>query len=252
MKIIVPVKRVISYDEKIKVKPDGSGVVTDGVNWSLNPFDEIAVEEAAKLKKAGIAEEIIVVAVGGADVVTQLRYALARGGDKAIHVLHDGDIDSDLASRAIAAVCKRDECADYSLILMGKQAIDSDAGQTPQLLAARLGLPQASYASNITIEGASALVDREVDGGIETVRVSLPAVISADLRLNEPGILPIPAIMKAKSKPIEEVGIESLGVSPEVRVVCKKVTAPAQRSAGRKVASVEELVAALKSEARVI
>ncbi len=195
MKILVPVKRVPDYEAKIKINDAGNGIVTDGIKWICNPFDEIAVEEAIKLRDAGKAEEVIVVGIGPEDVVTQLRYGMAMGADSGILVKYDGEVDSDLASKIIAAVYAKGE---YGLVLMGKQAIDSDANQTAQLLATRLELPQACFASKVELGDSDASVTREVDGGLETLKISLPAVISTDLRLNEPRYASLPNIMKAK------------------------------------------------------
>jgi electron transfer flavoprotein beta subunit len=249
MKILVPVKRVPDYQAKVRVKADGSGIETDGIKWIVNPFDEIAVEEALKLKEAGAATEVIVVGIGPEDVQTQLRYALAMGADSAILVKTTDTVDSDLASRVLAALCGR---ADYRIVLMGKQAIDSDASQTPQLLAARTQRPQATFASKVLLEAGHAVVTREVDGGLETIRVPLPCVISTDLRLNTPRYASLPGIMKAKKKPMEEIEIGSLGIdlTPKVRLL--RMIAPGKRQAGRKVGTVAELVQALQNEAKVL
>jgi electron transfer flavoprotein beta subunit len=249
MKIFVPVKRVPDYQAKIKVKPDGSGIETDGIKWIVNPFDEIAVEEALRLKEAGKATEVVVVGIGPDDVATQLRYAMAMGADSGVLVKYGGEIDSDLASRVLAAVYRQGE---YGLVLMGKQSIDSDASQTPQLLATRLGLPQACFASKLVLEGGTLTVSREVDGGLETVRLPAPAVVSTDLRLNEPRYASLPGIMKAKKKPLTEIAIETLGLDLAPRLTIKKMSPPKQRSGGRKVASVGDLVQALQSEAKVL
>lgn len=249
MKILVPVKRVPDWQIKLKLLPDGSNIQTDGIKWILNTFDEIAVEEAIRLKEKGIATEIVLVSVGPADVRARLEYALAMGADSAILVKHDGACDSDLASRAIAEVFKK---GDYGMILLGKQAIDSDANQTAQLLAGRLNLPQACFASKVVVESGSAIVTREVDGGLETVKLPLPCVVSTDLRLNEPRYAALPNLMKAKKKPFEELTLEALGVSPDVKVKVKHLSLPAGRKAGRKVANVQELIAALQGEAKVL
>jgi len=249
MKILVPVKRVPDWQIKLKLLPDGSNIQTDGIKWILNTFDEIAVEEAIRLKEKGVATEIVLVSVGPADVRARLEYALAMGADSAILVKYDGTCDSDLASRAIAEVFKK---GDYGMILLGKQAIDSDANQTAQLLAGRLNLPQACFASKVLVESGSAVVTREVDGGLETVKLPLPCVVSTDLRLNEPRYAALPNLMKAKKKPFEELSLESLGVSPEVKVKVKSLSLPAGRKAGRKVANVQELIAALQGEAKVL
>ncbi len=250
MKILVPLKRVPDYQAKIKVKSDGSGIETDGIKWIVNPFDEIAVEEALRLKEGNIATEVVVASIGPDDCAAQLRYALAMGADSAILVKHDGPLDSDLAARALTALYRR---SSYGLVIMGKQAIDSDAAQTPQLLATRLELPQATFASKLVVESDSqALVTREVDGGLETIRISLPAVVSTDLRLNEPRYASLPGIMKAKKKPLEEISLADLGVSAEVRVKILKMYPPSPRQGGRKVDSVEALVQALGNEAKIL
>jgi electron transfer flavoprotein beta subunit len=253
MKILVPVKRVIDYEAKIKVKGDGSGIETDGIKFIANPFDEIAVEEALKIKEAGNATEVVVVSVGDAESQTQLRYAMAMGADSAVLVLTDSSVDSDLAARAIAEVYKQGE---YGMIIMGKQAIDSDSGQTPQLLAAYLDLPQVSFASKVELEKSAdntfVIVTREVDGGLEKVKAKLPAVVSTDLRLNEPRYAPLPGIMKAKKKPLTEIPLASLGIDTNIKVKMHKFYAPEKRSAGRKVADVNELIKVLKEEAKVI
>lgn len=249
MKILVPVKRVPDWQIKLKLLPDGSAVQTDGIKWIVNTFDEIAVEEAIRLKEKGIVSEIVLVSVGPADVRSRLEYALAMGADSAILIKHDGPVDSDLASRAICEVFKRGQ---YSMIMLGKQAIDSDSNQTAQLIAARLNLPQACFASKVAIEGESATVTREVDGGLETIKVPLPCVVSTDLRLNEPRYAALPNLMKAKKKPFEELTLETLGVSPDVKVSVKRFSLPSGRKAGKKVATVAELVSALQNEAKVI
>ncbi|MCO6431866.1 MAG: electron transfer flavoprotein subunit beta/FixA family protein [Deltaproteobacteria bacterium] len=248
MKILVPVKRVPDYQAKVKLKADGSDIEREGIKWIVNPFDEIAVEEALRLKEAGKATEVIVAGIGPEDAQTQLRYAMAMGADSAILVKYDGIIDSDLASRVLAEIYKRSE---YGLIIMGKQAIDSDANQTAQLLAARLNLPQATFASKVIIEDSAAIVTREVDGGLETIKIALPAVISTDLRLNEPRYAPLPGIMKAKKKPLEEIEIASLEVDLAPKVKILKMAAPSKRQAGRKVESVDELVKVLQNDEKI-
>lgn len=249
MKILVPVKKVPDWQIKLKLLPDGSGVQTEGIKWIINTFDEIAVEEAIRLKEKGVVTEIVLVSVGPADTRARLEYALAMGADSAILVQHDGALDSDLASRAIAEVFKKD---DYRMVLLGKQAIDSDANQTAQLLAGRLGLPQACFASKVELVGDAATVTREVDGGLETLKVPLPCVVSTDLRLNEPRYAALPNLMKAKKKPFEVLTLESLGVSADVKVSVKRLSLPSGRKAGRKVADVAELLSALQNEAKVI
>ncbi len=249
MKILVCVKRVPDYQAKIKIRSDGSGIETDGIKWIANPFDEIAVEEAIKTRDAGQAEEVVVVGIGPADAAAQLRYGMAMGADSGVHVVHDGPVDSDLASRILASVYEKGE---YGLIIMGKQSIDSDASQTGQLLAERLGLPQACFASKVELQEGKAAVTREVDGGLETISVPLPCVITTDLRLNEPRYASLPGIMKAKKKPMEEVRLSDLGVEDSVKIQVKQMAPPPERSAGRKVADVDELVSALRDEAKVL
>jgi electron transfer flavoprotein beta subunit len=249
MKILVPVKKVPDWQIKLKLQADGSGIQTEGIKWILNTFDEIAVEEAIRLKEKGVASEIVLVSIGPADVRARLEYALAMGADSAILVKYDGPVDSDLASRVVAEIFKRGE---YSMVLMGKQAIDSDSNQTAQLLAARLNLPQACFASKVVVEGGAAVVTREIDGGLETLKVPLPCVVSSDLRLNEPRYAALPNLMKAKKKPFEELSLESLGVAADVKVRLRGMSLPAGRKAGKKVTSVAELVAALQQEAKVL
>jgi len=250
MKILVPLKRVPDYEAKIKINSEQNGVVTDGIKWILNPFDEIAVEEAIRLKEAGKADEVVVVTIGPEDCVTQLRYAMAMGADRAILVKYSSEVDSDLASKLLTEIYKQGE---YGLIVMGKQAIDSDASQTPQLLAARLDLPQACFASKVEIlDDKQVKVTREVDGGLETLQLSLPCIISTDLRLNEPRYAPLPGIMKAKKKPLDEIDAESLKVDLAPKVKVLRMSPPPARSGGRKVENVQELIKALKDEAKVL
>jgi electron transfer flavoprotein beta subunit len=249
MKILVPVKRVPDWQIKLKLLSDGSGIQTDGLKWIINTFDEIAVEEAIRLKEKGLVSEIVLVSVGPADTRARLEYALAMGADSAILVQYDGPVDSDLASRVIAEVYKRGE---YGMILLGKQAIDSDSNQTAQLVAGRLQLPQACFASKIELSGGAASVTREVDGGLETIKVPTPCVVSTDLRLNEPRYAALPNLMKAKKKPFEVLSLEALGVSSDVQVTVKHLSLPSGRKAGRKVADVAELIAALQNEAKVL
>jgi electron transfer flavoprotein beta subunit len=249
MKILVPVKRVPDWQIKLKLTADGSNIQTDGIKWIINTFDEIAVEEAIRLKEKGVVSEIVLVSVGPADVRARLEYALAMGADSAILVQYDGAVDSDLAARVIAEVFKK---GDYSMILLGKQAIDSDSNQTAQLLAGRLQLSQACFASKVEIADGAATVTREIDGGLETMKIPLPCVVSTDLRLNEPRYAALPNLMKAKKKPFEVLSLDALGVSPEVKVTVKSLSLPSGRKAGKKVADVAELVAALQNEAKVI
>jgi len=232
MKAIVSVKRVVDYNVRIQVKPDGSGVVTDGVKHSMNPFDEIAMEEAVRLKEKGKVTEIIAVTLGGAKNEETLRTALAFGATKAIHIKEEGEIQPLTAARALAAVFKKEGA---SLFIAGKQAIDDDANQTGQMVAALLDLPQATFAG-------------KVDAGLETLEVDLPAVITADLRLNEPRYLKLPDIMKAKRIPIEAVTLTDLGVTAAPMVMTTKTTPPPTRSKGIMVKTTDELVAALKAK----
>lgn len=248
MKVLVSVKRVPDYQAKVKVKADGSAIETDGIKWILNPFDEIAVEEAIRLREAGVVAEVVVVTVGPEDAAQQLRMAMAMGADSAVLVKYDGVVDSDLASRAIAEVYKRGQ---YGLVVLGKQAIDSDCSQTGQLMAERLGLPQACFASKVAIEGGKATVTREVDGGLETIRIPLPCVVTTDLRLNEPRYASLPGIMKAKKKPLEEIAIADLGIDLAPKIKVLKMIPPPGRKGGRKVESIEELVRCLQQEAKV-
>ena len=245
MKAIVSVKRVVDYNVRIQVKPDGSGVVTEGVKHSMNPFDEIAMEEAVRLKEKGKVTEIIAVTMGGAKNEETLRTALAFGATKAIHIKEEGDIQPLTAARALAAVFKKEGA---SLFIAGKQAIDDDANQTGQMIAALLDLPQATFAGKVSIEGNVATVVREVDAGLETLEVDLPAVITADLRLNEPRYLKLPDIMKAKRIPIEAVTLADLGVQAAPAVKVTKTAPPPTRSKGIMVKTVDELVAALKAK----
>lgn len=249
MKILVPVKRVPDYATKVKIKPDGSWIDEQGIKWIVNPFDEIAVEEALRLKEKGLATEVVVVTIGPADANQQLRYAMAMGADSGVHVIANQWVDSDLASRLLAEVFKKGE---YGLIILGKQSIDSDANQTAQLLATRLGLALAAFASKVSIEAGAATVTREVDGGLDTIKLPMPCVISTDLRLNEPRYASLPGIMKAKKKPLEEIAVESFGISLDPKIKVLKLSSPAARKGGRKIDSVPALVKALKEEAKVI
>lgn len=245
MKALVSVKRLVDYNVRIQVKPDGSGVVTDGVKFSMNPFDEIAMEEAVRLREKGKITEIIAVTVGGAKCEETLRTALAFGADRAVHVKEDGEIQPLTAARALAAVFKK-ESAD--IFLLGKQAIDDDANQTGQMVAALLDLPQATFASKVELENGKATVVREVDAGLETIETDLPVVITTDLRLNEPRYLKLPDIMKAKKKTIDAVSLSDLGVSAASGLKQVKTSAPPKRSKGVIVKSVDELLGALKAK----
>ena len=249
MKILVPVKRVIDYNVKIRVAADGSGVETANVKMSMNPFDEIAVEEAVRLKEAGIATEVVVVSAGVAGSVDTLRTAMALGADRAIHVNTDAELQPLAVARLLQAVAGREQ---PQLVICGKQAIDDDANQTGQMLAALLGWGQAAFASKVSVADGRASVTREIDGGLETVSVALPAVITTDLRLNEPRFASLPNIMKAKKKPLDTVTPEELGVDVSPRLKTLKVAEPPKRQAGVKVASVAELVAKLRDEAKVL
>lgn len=245
MKAIVSVKRVVDYNVRIQVKGDGSGVVTDGVKHSMNPFDEIAMEEAVRLKEKGKVTEIIAVTLGGAKNEETLRTALAFGATKAIHIKEDGEVQPLTAARAFAAVFKKEGA---QLFIAGKQAIDDDANQTGQMVAALLDLPQATFAGKVEVDGNKATVVREVDAGLETLEVDLPAVITADLRLNEPRYLKLPDIMKAKRIAIEAVTLAELGVEVAPMVKTTKTAPPPSRSKGVMVKTVDELVAALKAK----
>ncbi len=249
MKLLVPVKRVIDYNVKVRVKADGSGVETAGVKMSMNPFDEIAVEEAVRLKERGIASEIVVVSIGVAQCADTLRTALAMGADRAVLVQTDVSPEPLAVAKMLRVLVEREQ---PGLVIMGKQAIDDDMNATGQMLAALLGWPQGTFASKVAVEGEELLVTREVDGGLETVALRMPAIVTADLRLNEPRYATLPNIMKAKKKPIETLTPEALGVDARPRLTTLRVSEPPTRKAGRKVASVAELVALLKSEAKVI
>ncbi|WP_157982353.1 electron transfer flavoprotein subunit beta/FixA family protein, partial [Oceanicella sp. SM1341] len=244
---LVPVKRVIDYNVKVRVKADGSGVDLANVKMSMNPFDEIAVEEAIRLKEAGKADEVVAVSIGVKQSQETLRTALAMGADRAILIVASEDAANDIEPLAVAKLlAKVVEAEAPGLVICGKQAIDNDMNATGQMLSALLGWSQATYASKIDIEGESAAVTREVDGGLQTVKVKLPAIVTADLRLNEPRYASLPNIMKAKKKPLEEKTPEEYGVDVAPRLSVVSVKEPAGRSAGVKVASVEELVAKLK------
>jgi electron transfer flavoprotein beta subunit len=249
MKILVPVKRVVDYNVKVRVKSDGTGVETTGVKMSMNPFDEIAVEEAVRLKEKGIASEVVAVSLGGAACAETIRTALAVGADRGILVETDVDLQPLAVAGLLKALVDREQPL---LVILGKQAIDDDMGATGQMLAAMLGWPQGTFASKLMVEGGTITVTREVDGGMETVALPLPAVITADLRLNEPRYASLPNIMRARKKPIETVRPADLGVDPTPRLTVLKVVEPPRRQAGRKLGSVAELVAMLRTEAKVI
>ncbi|MBE9640998.1 electron transfer flavoprotein subunit beta/FixA family protein [Salipiger mangrovisoli] len=247
MKVLVPVKRVIDYNVKVRVKADGTGVDLANVKMSMNPFDEIAVEEAIRLKEAGKAEEVIVVSIGVKQAQETLRTALAMGADRAILVTAAEDVHVDIEPLAVAKILARivEEEAP-GLVLMGKQAIDNDMNATGQMLAGLLGWAQATYANSLEVEGEAATVSREVDGGLQTIKVALPAIVTADLRLNEPRYASLPNIMKAKKKPLDEKTAADFGVDVSPRLEIVKTSEPEARAAGIKVGSVDELVAKLK------
>ena len=245
MKVLVPIKRVIDFNVRVQLKRDNSGVQTDGVKMSVNPFDEIAVEEALRLREKGIATEVVAVSIGTADVQQQLRTALAMGADRAIQVDFNEETQPLHVARLLKAVVERESA---ELVILGKQAIDDDANQTGQMLAALLGWPQATFASAVGIEGGKATVTREVDAGLETLELDLPAVITTDLRLNEPRFVKMPDIMKARKKPLDVVPAADLGVEAPPRLETLGFAAPEKRSGGRKVANVAELVEALKEK----
>ncbi len=249
MKILVPVKRVVDYNVKVRVKSDGTGVETAGVKMSMNPFDEIAIEEAVRLKEKGLASEIIAVSLGLAACQETIRTALAMGADRGILVETDVDLQPLAVAKMLKAIADKEQ---PKLVILGKQAIDDDMSATGPMLAALLGWPQGTFASKVTIEGDSLTVVREVDGGLETVVINLPAIITTDLRLNEPRYASLPNIMKARKKPIDVMKPADLGVDPAPRLIVVKVEEPAKRQAGRKVASVAELVDKLRNEAKVI
>jgi electron transfer flavoprotein beta subunit len=252
MKVLVPVKRVIDYNVKVRVKADGSGVDLANVKMSMNPFDEIAVEEAIRLKEAGKADEIVAVSIGVKQSQETLRTALAMGADRAILVVAADDVHTDIeplaVAKILAAIVKEEE---PGLVLCGKQAIDNDMNATGQMLSALLGWSQAMYANNVDIDGDHAVVTREVDGGLQTVKVKMPTIISTDLRLNEPRYASLPNIMKAKKKPMDEKTAADYGVDVAPRLEIVKTTEPEERAAGIKVASVDELVEKLKEAGAV-
>jgi len=242
-RILVAIKRVVDYNVRVRVKPDGSGVVTDGVKMSINPFDEIALEEALRIKERGEAEEVLAVTIGSQDCQQQLRTALAMGADRAIHVLTDAVVEPLAAAQVFAKLIEREQ---VFLAILGKQAIDDDCSQTGQMLAALWNRPQATFASKVEINGDKAVVTREVDAGLETLEIDLPAVITTDLRLNEPRYVKLPDIMKAKKKTLDTIDIASLGVATAARVRMLKFEPPPQRTKGIMVKDAQELVNALK------
>ena len=249
MKVLVPVKRVIDYNVKVRVKADNSGVELANVKMAMNPFDEIAVEQALRLKEAGGAEEVVVVSIGPAQNQETIRTALAMGADRGIHIEASHDIEPLAVAKLLKAVVERET---PGLVLVGKQAIDDDCNQTGQMLAALLGWAQGTFVSALEVAGDKAKIVREVDGGLEHLEIQMPAIVSVDLRLNEPRYASLPNIMKAKKKPIEQLNASDLGVNTKPRIDQIKVEEPPKRKAGIKVASVEELVQKLKNEAKVI
>jgi len=248
-RILIGIKRVVDYNVRIRVKPDGSGVITDGVKMSINPFDEIALEEALRIKERGGAEEVVVATVGPADCQPQLRTALAMGADRALHVQADGIVEPLVAARALLKLVEREQPL---LVILGKQAIDDDNSQTGQMLAALWNRPQATFASKVELSardgGQQARVTREVDAGLETIEVDLPAVVTTDLRLNEPRYVKLPDIMKAKKKPLETLTLSGLGVEQRQRLSLVRFEAPPQRQKGVRVRDAAELIDALKKK----
>ena len=249
MKILVAVKRVIDYNVQIRVKEDNSGIVTDNVKMSTNPPDDNAIEEAVKIKEAGKATEIVAITIGDDKAQETVRKALAVGADRGIHVKADGIIEPLAVSKILKAVVEKEK---PDLVFMGKQAIDDDCNQTGQMLAALLNWPQATFASKIDVKDKSLEVSREVDEGLETIEVNIPAIVTCDLRLNEPRYASLPNIMKAKKKPLDQMSATDLGVDTKPRIEQIKVEEPPKRKAGIKVANVAELVNKLKNEAKVI
>ena len=249
LKVLVPVKRVVDYNVKVRVKSDKSGVELDNVKMSMNPFDEIAVEEALRLKEKGIATEVIAISIGPTQVQETIRNALAMGADSGIFIEATNNLEPLNIAKIISSVAKKES---IDLMILGKQAIDDDMNATGQMIAALLGWPQATFASKVEISDKKAVVSREVDGGIENIEVALPAVISTDLRLNEPRYASLPNIMKAKKKPINQIQVDELNLKIEQRLDILKVEEPTKRQSGTMLKTVEELVDKLKNEAKVI
>lgn len=249
MKILVAVKRVVDYNVKVRVKSDKTGVELANVKMSMNPFDEIAVEEAIRLRESGTASEVVAISMGEAKCTETIRTAMAMGADRGIHVLTDAELQPLSVAKLLVALAKKEN---PDLVILGKQAIDDDCSQTGQMLAALLNWPQGTFASKVAIAEKNAQVTREIDGGLETLELTLPAVITTDLRLNEPRYASLPNIMKAKKKPIEEFSPDDLGVDVTPRIKTLRVDDPPPREGGRKVSSVSELVDKLKNEAGVI
>ena len=249
MKILVPVKRVVDYNVKVRVKNDNSGIELENVKMSMNPFDEIAVEEALRLKEKGIANEVVAISIGASQVQETIRNALAMGADSGIFVESKDNLEPLNIAKIISSIAKKEN---IDLMILGKQAIDDDMNATGQMIAALLDWPQATFASKVEILGKTATVSREVDGGIENIEISLPAVISTDLRLNEPRYASLPNIMKAKKKPINEIKIEDLNIKIKKHLNILKVEEPAKRQSGIMLKTVDDLVDKLKNEAKVI
>jgi electron transfer flavoprotein beta subunit len=244
-RILVGIKRVVDYNVRIRVKPDGTGVVTDGVKMSINPFDEIALEEALRIKERGGAEEVVIATIGPADCQQQLRTALAMGADRALHVQADGVIEPLVAARALLKLIEKEQ---PFLVIVGKQAIDDDNSQTGPMLAALWNRPQVTFASKLELSDGKARVTREVDAGLETLEFDLPALVTTDLRLNEPRYVKLPDIMKAKKKPLEIIALSTLGVDAKQQLKLVKFEPPAQRQKGVRVKDAAELVEALKKK----
>lgn len=249
MKILVPVKRVVDYNVKVRVKADESGVDLTNAKMAMNPFCEIAVEEAIRLKEKGVASEVVVVSIGAKACQEQIRTGLALGADRGIHINTEQSVDSLQVAKLLSKLVEREQ---PDLVILGKQSIDSDNNQTGQMLAALTDTPQGTFASEVSVEDGKITVTREVDGGLQTLQLALPAVVTTDLRLNEPRYASLPNIMKAKRKPLDTIEAEEFGVSLASKVKTIKVSSPAQRTAGVKVGSVAELVDKLKNEAKVI
>ena len=247
-RILVAIKRVVDYNVRIRVKADNTGVITDGVKQSINPFDEIALEEALRLREKGLAEEIVVVSIGPAEVQSQLRTALAMGADRALLVNHTGPVEPLDAARILLKLVEREQ---PSLVLLGKQAIDDDNNQTGQMLAGLWNRPQATFASRLELEGQLARVTREVDAGLEVIEIDLPGVVTVDLRLNEPRFVKLPDIIKAKKKPLETLQPADLGAVPQPRLTTVNVAPPQPRQKGQRVKDVPELLAALAAKGLV-
>lgn len=244
-RILVGIKRVVDYNVRIRVKPDGSGIITDGVKMSINPFDEIALEEALRIKEKGAAEEVVVATIGPADCQQQLRTALAMGADRALHVQADGVVEPLVAARTLLKLVEKEQ---PMMVILGKQAIDDDNSQTGQMLAGLWNRPQATFASKVELFDGKARVTREVDAGLETLEIDLPAVLTTDLRLNEPRYVKLPDIMKAKKKPLETLTLPAIGVEQKQRLKLVKFEPPPQRQKGVRVKDAAELVEALRKK----